>query len=149
MIGIAGRWRVIPAVEVGAGLAFGTGTHDDAVVPPARVNLGMSLLYIEGRYGFRAGHPWNVFALGGVGVASVSARGAGKTEGKGRGMLRFGLGVERRFKSFAIDTTARAIVIGENADVQEPIEDVPGSGYYFARMGVFALSLAIDGSYYF
>lgn len=141
MLGVAGRFRLRPAIEFAAGITFGGAKVDT-------FQLSTSALYLEFRYRFLAEQPWNVFALGGLGVASVAQRGAGTDERKGRGMLRLGGGVERRFGGgFAVDATLRILAIAENnPDAVTEILDPP---FTFAHFGVSGLAFAVAGTYYF
>jgi len=139
VLGLAGRFRLRPTMELALGLALGGGNRDG-------VDLSMGALYAEFRYRFRAEQPWNVFVLGGLGVGSVARKSGSDTERKGRGMLRLGGGVERRFGSFALEGTLSAIAIGEDKDV--PATDAPDIGYAFARYGVSGLALMLGATAY-
>jgi hypothetical protein len=140
MLGLAARLRLRPTMELALGIAAAGATRDD-------VQLGAGALYVEFRYRFMADQAWNVFALGGLGVASVAAKSSSDDERKGRGMLRLGGGVERRFGAFAMDASLRLVAIAEHEDLVAP--DMPDLGFAFARNGVAGLALALDASYYF
>jgi hypothetical protein len=139
VLGLAGRFRLRPAMELALGLAFGGSSRD-------AVDLSMGALYGEFRYRFRAEQPWNVFVLGGLGVGSIARKGGTDAERKGRGMLRLGGGVERRFGSFALEATLAGIAIAEDTDV--PAIGAPDIGDAFARYGVSGLALTLGATYY-
>lgn len=138
-LGLAGRFRLRPAMELALGLALGGGSRDG-------VDLSMGALYGEFRYRFRAERPWNVFVLGGLGVASVARKSGSDAERKGRGMLRLGGGVERRFGSFALEATLAGIAVAEDPDV--PATGAPDLGDAFARYGVSGIALMLGATYY-
>jgi hypothetical protein len=139
VLGLAGRFRLRPAMELALGLAFGGGNRDG-------VDLSMGALYAEFRYRFLAEQPWNVFVLGGLGAGSVARRSSTDPERQGRGMLRLGGGVERRFGSFALEGTLSGIAIAENPDLRAT--GAPDIGYAFARYGVSGLALTLGATYY-
>ena len=62
-------------------------------------NQGISTagFFAEFRYRFMAERPWTPFALAGLGVQSAADKTGTDTEKKGRGALRIGGGIERRF----------------------------------------------------
>jgi hypothetical protein len=139
VLGLAGRFRLRPAMELALGLAFGGGRRDG-------IELSMGALYAEFRYRFLAEQPWNVFVHGGLGVGSVARSAASDTERKGRGMLRLGGGVERRFGNFALEGTLSGIAVAEDPDVLGT--DAPDIGYAFARYGVSGIALTLGATYY-
>jgi outer membrane protein with beta-barrel domain len=139
-LGAAGRFRITPAIELALGLALGGGELHDT-------KLSTGALYVDFRYRFLAENEWNVFALAGLGVASIAGKMATDDEKRGRGMLRLGGGVERRFGALAVDATLRIVGIAEHADL--PLPDSPDTGFDYAHLGVSGLALAIDGVYYF
>jgi hypothetical protein len=139
ILGFAGRFRLRPTMELALGLVLGGGSRDD-------IDLSMGALYAEFRYRFLAEQPWNVFVLGGIGVGSVARKSGSYDERKGRGMLRLGGGVERRFGNFALEATLLGIAIAEDKDL--PATDVPDIGDAFARYGVSGLALTLGGTYY-
>ena len=136
IIDLGGRFRIRRSIEVGLSL-YGGGTKGD---------IGTGGLYLDGRYRFMAERPWNVFALLSLGVASVNAKDASKDEKRGRGSIRVGVGVERRFRAWAIDAQLRLLGIAHNKDVDfvpmtlaEDLEKSKLSGG----------SLTIGGTFYF
>jgi hypothetical protein len=139
LLGLAGRFRLRPTIELALGLALGGGRRDG-------VDLGMGALYAELRYRFLAEQRWTVFVLGGLGVGSVARKAGSDAERKGRGLLRLGGGIERRFGSFALEATLAGIAIAEDTDVLAT--DVPDDGYAFARYGVSGIALMLGATYY-
>lgn len=136
IIELAGRFRIRRWVEVGLSL-YGGGTKG---------TLGTGGLYIDGRYRFVAERRWNVFALLSLGVASVAAEDASKDAKQGRGSLRLGAGVERRFRAFAIDLQLRLIGIGEN----KKLDIVPMTrNEEMAELKLSGGSLTLGGTFYF
>lgn len=139
VLGLAGRFRLRPAMELALGLAFGGGNRDG-------VDLSMGALYADFRYRFLAEQRWNVFVLGGLGVGSIARTSGSDSERKGRGMLRLGGGVERRFGSFALEATLAGIAVAEAKDVVAA--GAPDIGYAFARYGVSGIAFTLGATYY-
>jgi hypothetical protein len=131
---VAGRFRIRPSIEIA--LAFAAAGNQ---------GIGTAGFYAEFRYRFLAERPWNPFACGSLGVASVSDKNASDPEKKGRGSLRLGGGIERRIGNFGIEATLRLIGIGENTAVMT----VQTRGQELARYGVSGGELVVGGSYYF
>jgi len=88
---------------------------------------------LSARYRFRPEAAWNWFVMGGIGGASVTRHDATKQERDDAthplGML--GIGIERRFRHFALQAEARAIGIGDkdrnDAMVESPLPTKPGA----------------------
>lgn len=131
---LAARFRIRPAIEVA--LAFeGAG------------NQGISTagFFAEFRYRFMAERPWTPFALAGLGVVSAADKTGTDTEKKGRGALRIGGGIERRFGAWGIEATLRLVGIGENKQVM----DVTTRGQELARYSASGAELVVGGTFYF
>jgi len=131
---LAARFRIRPAIEVA--LAFeGAG------------NQGISTagFFAEFRYRFMAERPWTPFALAGVGVATAADKTGTDTEKKGRGALRIGGGIERRFGAWGLEATLRLVGIGENKQVM----DVTTRGQELARYSASGAELVVGGTFYF
>jgi len=131
---LAARFRIRPAIEVA--LAFeGAG------------NQGISTagFFAEFRYRFLAERPWTPFALAGLGVVSAADKTGTDTEKKGRGALRIGGGIERRFGAWGLEATLRLVGIGENKAVM----DVTTRGQELARYSASGAELVVGGTFYF
>jgi hypothetical protein len=131
---LAARFRIRPAIEVA--LAFeGAG------------NQGISTagFFAEFRYRFMAERPWTPFALAGLGVVSAADKTGTDTEKKGRGALRIGGGIERRFGAWGIEATLRLVGIGANKQVM----DVTTRGQELARYSASGAELVVGGTFYF
>ncbi len=137
MLELAGRFRIRSFVEIGLSF-YGGGA--------AKGTLSTGGVFIDGRYRFLAEKPWNVFALLSLGVASVAADDATDDEKHGRGALRIGVGIERRFRALAIQAELRLVGIGEN-DKFEPMELTPNAE--MAESKLSGGSLTIGGTFYF
>ena len=137
MLELAGRFRIRPPAELALVLTGG-GTAGD---------IGLGGLYIEFRYRFRAEEKWNLYALVGLGVMSASQKMASDVEKEGRGSVRLGGGLERRFGSFGADVELRLVGIGENTKAPEPM--MPSTAGQLSRYGLSGGSLMIGVTYYF
>jgi hypothetical protein len=133
-VDIAARFRIRPSIEVA--LAFAAAGNQ---------GIGTVGFYAEFRYRFLAERPWNPFACGSLGVASVGDKTGSETERKGRGALRLGGGIERRIGNFGLEATLRLIGIGENTAVMT----VQTAGQRLSRYGVSGGELVVGASYYF
>ena len=137
MLELAARFRIRPAIEVALALRGG-GTAGD-------ISLGG--LYADFRYRFRAEEKWNLYAFVGLGVMAAAQKMATDAEKKGRGSLRLGGGLERRFGSFAVDVELHIVGIGENKEAPEPV--MPSTAGQLSRYGLSGGSLMIGVTYYF
>ena len=132
-IELAARFRIRPTMEIA--LAFeGAG------------NQGISTagFFAEFRYRFLAERPWTPFALAGLGVVSAADKTGSETEKKGRGALRIGGGIERRFGAWGLEATLRLAGIGENKEVMT----VTTRGQELARYGASGAELVLGGTFY-
>ncbi len=136
IIDLGGRFRIRRSIEVGLSI-YGGGTKGD---------IGTGGLYIDGRYRFMAERPWNVFALLSLGVASVSDKEATEDEKRGRGSVRIGVGVERRFRAWSIDLQLRLMGIAKNKEVDTVPMTVAED---LAKSKLSGGSLTLGGSFYF
>lgn len=116
--------------------------------------LAVSSAVIAARWRFLPAHAWNWFVTAGIGGAAVARHDATDQERSDAtqplGML--GLGVERRFRHFAVQAEARAIAMGEKHH-DSPIA-VDGEHSLAAEMTTVdekraGGSLSIGVSYYF
>jgi hypothetical protein len=133
---LAGRFRIAPAIELGVSFTGGGAMEGE---------LETGGLFVDARYRFLANRPWNVFALLSLGVVSVALDDAPDDAKRGRGALRLGFGVERRFRALALQAELRLVGVGENADymVEEP---TPAAEVSRAKLN--GGSLTIGGVYY-
>jgi hypothetical protein len=111
---LALRFRATPHLELE--LAVGGGrerTADDQEGDREVTTAAFAL-----RYRFRPEAAWNWFAMVGVGGASVTRHDASKQERddamQPMGML--GVGIERRFRHFALQAELRAVGLGKHED---------------------------------
>ena len=137
MLELGGRWRVLPAIEIGLSL-FGGGSDP---------NLSASGLFADFRYRFRADRPWNVFALAGIGVVSAGDKDGTSDEKAGRGALRAGVGVERRFAHLALEAELRLVAVAKHDGL--PMSDIESTSYNLERYGLRGGSLTFGANYYF
>ena len=137
MLELAGHFRIRPFIDVGLSIYGGGAGEGD---------LSAAGLYIDARYRFLAERPWNVWALLSIGVTSVAAEDQSDEAKQGRGSLRLGAGVERRFGAWGIHAELRLIAVGENTDF-EPTEITPNNE--MAKSKLNGGSLTIGGSFYF
>jgi len=139
VIEVALRLRVVPVFELGLSFTGGGASEGD---------LTTGGLYLEGRYRFLAENPWNLFALLSLGVASVAPKeGSSDTERQGRGSMRLGGGIERRFGAFALEATLRLVGIGKNEEV--PLAAPPTNDNAMTRLGVSGGTISLGALYYF
>jgi len=129
---------MVPAFELGLAFTGGGAAEGD---------LTTGGLYIEGRYRFLAERPWNIFLLASLGVASVAPDKGSELEKRGRGSLRLGGGLERRFGAFALEATLRMVGIGENEDV--PLMTPVTNDNAMTRLGVSGGTFSLGALYYF
>jgi len=137
MVELAGKFRIRPFVDLGLSFHGGGAGKGD---------LSTAGLYIDGRYRFLAERPWNVWALLSLGVSSVAAKDQSDDAKQGRGSVRIGFGVERRFRAWAIHAELRLVGIGENKDFA-PTEISPNDEMAKAKLN--GGSLTVGGSFYF
>jgi hypothetical protein len=135
---LAGRFRIKPAMELALALHGGGAMKGE---------VSAAGLYLDFRYRFMAEQPLNVYVLGGLGVLAVANENAPEAEKQGRGTLRIGSGVERRFNWFALSAEMRIVGVGENADVTEAMP--PTLANQLARYSLSGFSVALGASLYF
>ena len=136
---LAGRFRIVPAVELGLSLGGG-GAFEG--------KFSSGKLAIDFHYRFLAEQLMNVYALASLGVGSVYRKdNATDAERKGRGMLQIGAGGELRFDALALTAELRLFGIGENPDVPEAIPST--TAYELSRYGVSGAALVLGATYYF
>ncbi|HUS30247.1 MAG TPA: outer membrane beta-barrel protein [Kofleriaceae bacterium] len=137
MLELAGRFRITPAIEVALALQGG-GTEGD---------IGLGGIYADFRYRFRVERPWNLYAFAGLGAVNVAQKMASDDEKAGRGSLRLGGGLERRFTAFALNVEVRLASVGENKKAPEPV--MPSTANQLSRYGLGGGAVMIGVTYYF
>lgn len=137
MLELAGHFRIRAFVDVGLSIYGGGATKGE---------LSTGGLYIDGRYRFLAERPWNLWALLSLGVASAADKDGSDDAKRGRGSVRVGFGVERRFRAFALHAELRLVGIGENKDFT-PAAITPNDEV--AKSKLNGGSLTLGGSFYF
>lgn len=136
---LAGRFRITKAIEVALALQAGGNDND---------HVTMGGLVADFRYRFKPEAAWNFIALAGIGVMSVADKDTSDDMQKhGRGTLRIGGGVERRFGSWAVAATLRLYAVAQNKDAV--VVTPPTVSHNLERYGVTGETLAIGASYYF
>ncbi|MGE5185408.1 MAG: hypothetical protein ACM31C_25265 [Acidobacteriota bacterium] len=134
---LAGAYRLRPSIQLGLSLAGGGGENN---------TLSTGALWANVRYRFMAEQPWNVLALGSLGVASVYGKDAPDVERKARGAIRIGGGVEHRWQSWAIEADLVVFAIAQNDQVPPP--PAPTTEYDVARFGLTGIALSFGGTFY-
>lgn len=110
MLELGGHFRIRPFIDVGVSF-YGAGA--------TKGELSTGGLFIDARWRFLAERPWNLWALFSLGVASVADEGQSEAAKQGRGAVRLGFGIERRFRNgWAIHAELRLVGIGENKDFE-------------------------------
>ena len=132
---IGARFRIIRSLEIALTIAAGA-NHADS----------FGGLWADVRYNFMAERPWNVFAYFGLGVGSASAKDADSDDSHGRGALRLGAGIERRFDVFSISAELRVLGFGAN-NQSTPVDTSPESE--LAAESASGIGLVIGSTYYF
>jgi len=143
---LSGRWRIREPIELAFSL-FGGGSGDPNMNDMNTVNIGGFM--VDARWRFLYDRPWNIAAIAGIGVMSASAKsGATDTDKQGRGSLRVGAAVERRFEHWAIEADFRIFALQKNDSVVLLDQPTPRT-YAAARYGLTGAYLVFGGSYYF
>jgi len=138
MLELAVSYRFAPAMELSLALDGGSGDSG---------NLTTGGLYADFHYRFLAERAWNVFAMGGVGIASAAAKNADAASTTSRGSLRLGGGGEYRFGLLALDAELRFVTIAANRQVVST--DQGTTAYDLARYHANGLELLVGARVYF
>ena len=133
---LAVRFRMNRALELALALGGGGAKTGD---------LALGEIFVDARYRFVPDEPWNGYVLGGLGVMSAHGTSASDPETKGRGAVRIGGGVERRFGRFALSLELHLIAIAGN----DAVADVATHDGQMAHYAVTGASLALGASLYF
>ncbi len=120
---LAIRYRYSHRVEFELGLSGGREvleSGEDGDLAAGSVTLGL-------RYRFRPERRWGWWIMGGIGGAVVARHESTDEEREGaqRPLGMLGIGVERRFRRFALQAEVRGFGLGPRSDATE---DVPVSG---------------------
>jgi hypothetical protein len=130
------RFRIIRPLEVALTFAAGANHADE-----------YSALWIDARYNFMAEQPWNIYALLGFGGGSASAKVATNGDVHGRGTLRLGAGVERRFDVFSISAEVRLLTFGRNDQAEQGAGPTPDAA--LAAESTTGVGFVLGSTYYF
>ena len=133
---LAARYRITAPIEVALSL-FAAGSAGD---------LSTASVFADVRYRFFADRPWNVYLLGGLGVASAGSKHGTDAQKKGRGAVRFGIGGERRFGRLAIYAELRVIGIASNPTAMHTDNSTADD---LARYSLGGGALELGGTFYF
>jgi opacity protein-like surface antigen len=108
---LALRFRVTPHLELDLAVGGGRERTVDGADGDREVGQGMLAL----RYRFQSEAQWNWFVMGGIGGAAVTRHDATDQERDDamQPAAMLGIGIERRFHSFALQAELRAIGFGE------------------------------------
>ncbi|MDB4956601.1 MAG: hypothetical protein JWO36_4170 [Myxococcales bacterium] len=122
------RFRATPHLELEAALGGGREQLADGTQGDRQVNMGL----LAARYRFSIEQPWNFWLMAGFGAISVASQYASQDELKAnqRPLGEFGVGIERRFRRFALQAELRGIGVGPPQDQAQgappPVMGAPG-----------------------
>jgi len=119
------RYRATLHLEVELALGGGREQLADGSQGDHQVNAAALGL----RYRFRPEQAWNWWLMGALGGVSVTAVGATDQERKDaqRPMTELGVGIERRFRRFALHAELRAIGVAEDPNGAAPVKVAPSA----------------------
>lgn len=136
---LAGHYRFTPALQLG--LSFlGAGSAG---------NLSTVGIFIDMHYRFFPDNPWNLYALGSLGVAGAADNHANTNEQKARGALRLGLGGERRFGHVGIDAELFLVHVGANTVPPTPRSTSSATAQKLERDALNGGALVVGATFYF
>jgi hypothetical protein len=123
------RYRATLHLELEVALAGGREKLADGTQGDREVNAAVAAL----RYRFNPERAWNWWVMGGLGGISVTSSQATDQERKDaqRKLGELGVGIERRFRRFALHAELRAINVAEDQNQGQPVKTtyvMPGSG---------------------
>ncbi len=120
------RYRATRHLELELALTGGRQVLDD----DSDGELAMGGGTLGARYRFRPERAWNWWLMGGLGGTVIERHNSSEEarEGAMRPHVAFGIGIERRFRRFALQAEARMLAIGPRSDSMEdvPVRDLPG-----------------------
>lgn len=152
---LALRFRATRHLELAVSVGGGREQLEDDQQGDLEVNTAV----IAARYRFRPEAAWNWFVMGGIGGASVTRHDATQQERDDAthplGVV--GIGIERRFRRFALQAEARAIGIGAPENTTDAMAESPATSEPDAMAATPAApsqkqsggALSIGLSYYF
>jgi hypothetical protein len=122
---LALRFRATRHLE----LALSVGGGREQLEDNQQGDLEVNTAVIAARYRFRPEAAWNWFVMGGIGGASVARHDATQEEREDatRPLGVVGVGIERRFRRFALQAEARAIGIGEPEGATDAMAKPPAA----------------------
>lgn len=115
---LAIRFRVTPHFELELLLNGGRQVLKDNT----EGELAMGGGTLGARYRFRAERAWNWWLMGGLGATVIARQDSTKEERDAatRPHMAFGIGLERRFRRFALQAEMRGLAIGPRKDASDP-----------------------------
>jgi len=126
------RYRATPHLELELLLSGGRQVLDNG--DDGELAMGGGTL--AARYRFRIDRPWNWWLVGGIGATVIERHDSTPEERDqaGRGHAMFGVGLERRFRRFALHAELRGVAMGPRSD-QMDAPPSPRAGAGDARTG--------------
>lgn len=111
------RYRATPHFEIELLLSGGRQVLEDG----EDGELAMGGGTLAARYRFRAEHRWNWWLMGGLGMTVIERADSSdeQRDSAGRAHVAFGIGLERRFRRFAIHAEMRGMAMGPREDEME------------------------------
>lgn len=119
---LALRYRASRRIELELGLSGGREMVDDETVG----ELATGSVTLALRYRFRPERRWNWYVMAGLGGTVIAPHQSTEAEREGatRPLGMVGIGVERRFRRFALQAEVRGVGIGPREDAEDlPIMD--------------------------
>jgi hypothetical protein len=111
------RYRATPRFEIELLLSGGRQVLEDG----EDGELAMGGGTLAARYRFRPHQAWNWWLMGGFGTTVIERHNSTEDEraNANRGHVAFGVGLERRFRSFALHAELRGVAVGPRTDEME------------------------------
>src|SRR5688572_19616095 len=123
------RFRATRRLEIFLAFAGGRETVEDEYGDEQEGELAMDQVTLGVRFNFRPAHRWNWYLMAGIGSTLIAHH---ETPEEVRDDLRrphgmFGVGLERRWRQFALQAELRGISVGENEEMAETLPVDGGS----------------------
>ncbi|MEO8701834.1 MAG: outer membrane beta-barrel protein [Kofleriaceae bacterium] len=111
------RYRFTPHFELELLLSGGRQVLED----DSDGELAMGGATLAARYRFRPTRAWNWWLMGGLGGTVIERHDSTEEQrdNASRGHVAFGIGLERRFRQFAIHAELRGLALGERKDQED------------------------------